>query len=154
LSDSELLGSLDRVVRSNRAVTAELLAHLVEVESRRLYLDASCSSMFSYCTERLGLDEAAAYKRIAAARQARRFPVILDMVADGRLHVAGVCLLAGHLTHDNHRELLEASTGKSKRGIERLLADRQPKPDVPARILARRCSGAVSRARSVGRAAP
>jgi 5-methylcytosine-specific restriction endonuclease McrA len=134
LSDAELLCSLNRVMRLSRATTAELLAHLGEVEARRLYLRASCGSMFKYCIERLGLDEGAAYMRITAARQARRFPVILEMVADGRLHLAGVCLLARHLTDENHRDLLGAATGKSKRTIEQLLADREPKPDAPPRV--------------------
>jgi hypothetical protein len=60
--------------------------------------------------------------------------VILEMVAEGRLHLAGVCLLARHLTDENHRELLGAATGKSKRKIEQILADREPKPDAPPRV--------------------
>jgi 5-methylcytosine-specific restriction endonuclease McrA len=134
MSDAELLGSLDRVVGRGRRITAEVLAHLGEVEARRLYLDAACSSLFAYCTERLRLDAGAAYKRILAARAARRFPMILQMVSDGGLHLAGIGLLAPHLTPANHEELLAAATNKSKREIEALLADRAPKPPVPSRI--------------------
>jgi hypothetical protein len=58
------------VARSNEQL-AELLAHLGELDARKLYRQQACSSMFSYCTERLGLSEAAAYNRISVARLGR-----------------------------------------------------------------------------------
>ncbi len=48
--------------------------------------------------------------------------------------MAGLSLLAPVLTPENHEELLELARHKSKRAIEVLLADRAPKPDVPARV--------------------
>ena len=134
LSDEDLLVSLRRAAGRAREATAELLAHLAEADVRRLYLGAACASMFAYLTERLGFDEGAAYKRIAVARLARRFPVVLDLVASGALHLTGAALLAPHLTDANHRELLAAASGRSKREIVALLADRAPKPDVTTRI--------------------
>ncbi len=80
------------------------------------------------------LCEGAAYKRITAARTARRFPIILEMLADGRLHLSAVCLLAPHLTEENQSSLLDAAIHRSKRGVELLLAERFPKPDVPQSI--------------------
>ena len=44
--------------------------------------------MFAYCTEVLHLSEAEAYLRIAAARAAREHPLLLTLLADGRLHLA------------------------------------------------------------------
>ena len=78
------------------------------------------------------LSEDAAYKRIKAARAARRFPLIFEAVADGRLNLSGVCLLAPHLTEDTARELLAAAFQESNLEIEKLLAERYPRPDVPA----------------------
>jgi hypothetical protein len=75
-----------------------------------------------------------AYKRIRAARAVRRFPVIGTAVADGRLHLGGVLLLAAHLSQDNAEELVAEARGKSKAAIEVLLARRAPKPDVPPRL--------------------
>jgi hypothetical protein len=80
LADSDLLASLHALAtRSNRTM-AELLAHLAEVDRRQLHLDQACSSLFRYCTERLGFSEHAAYKRIALARASRRFPILLEVV--------------------------------------------------------------------------
>ena len=42
-----------------------------------------------------------AYKRIRVARTARQFPAIHDMLADGRLHLTAVVLLAPYLTPEN-----------------------------------------------------
>src|SRR5205823_4145526 len=74
LADDALLRAVSTLVAQDRATTAALLAHLAEVDTRRLYLPAGHPSMFAYCVEALRLSEAAAYKRIQAARVARGFP--------------------------------------------------------------------------------
>ncbi|MBI5710764.1 MAG: hypothetical protein HZC42_10740 [Candidatus Eisenbacteria bacterium] len=90
--------------------------------------------MFSYCVHELHFSEDAACKRIRAARTARQFPALFAMLAEGRLHVSAVVLLAPHLTPENADELLAAATHRSSSEIERLLAQRFPRPDLPARL--------------------
>ena len=51
--------------------------------------------------------------------------------ADGRLHLTAVVLLAPHLNPENADELLSATAHKTRTEIERLLAERFPRPDVP-----------------------
>jgi hypothetical protein len=124
LSDRQLLEGLGAVLGSGRRLTAELIAHLAEVEDRRLHLEAACSSMFSYCVNRLGLSE--------------------DSVA---------ALLKPHLSADNPLDplgplngldpldLLTAVSGKSVQQAREVLATRFPRPDVPSRVrkLPERC---------------
>ena len=131
LTDEQLVASLHDLVARNSRLTATVVLHLAEVEARKLHLAAACSSMFDYCVRVLRLDEAAAYNRIQVARLVGRFPLVLDMLQDGRLHLTGARLLGPHLTEDSHRELLEAAQNKSKRAIEKLIAERHPKPDAP-----------------------
>jgi 5-methylcytosine-specific restriction endonuclease McrA len=130
LGDRDLLENLRRLVARSNAVTAELVGHLAEVDRRRLYLRAACSSLHSYCTSRLRLSDAAAFKRIQAARLAQRFPVVLELLQRGALHLSAIVTLHPHLTEDNHCELLALAEGKSQRDLERLLAARNPRPDV------------------------
>src|SRR5439155_715787 len=78
LSDRHLLDETKRLASRERDVTAELIAHLAEIEERGLHRAAGFGSMFEYCREVLRLSEHAAYGRIEAARAARRFPVILE----------------------------------------------------------------------------
>jgi hypothetical protein len=134
LSDNDLVVQVKALARCEREATASLIAHLAELDARRLYLAAGFSSMFTYRCEILHLSEPAAYNRIEAARAAMRFPVILRMLGEGSLSLATVRLLASHLTAKNHQELLAAATGKSKRQVEELLVGYFPRPDVPASV--------------------
>jgi hypothetical protein len=121
-----------RLVSSERRTLAALLAHLVEVEDRRLHLAIGCSSLFEYCRRQLALSEGEAFRRMTAARLARRLPVIFALIASGDLHLTALCLLRDHLTEANHRELFEQAPGKSKREVEELVARLAPRPDVPS----------------------
>ena len=132
--DDRLLSDLAALVATDRRTTAALLAHLAEVQERKLYLPAACSSMFVYATRVLGFSEDAALKRIRAARVARRFPVIFEAIADGRVHLSGVVLLAPHFREGNVEEILAAATHRTRAELEELVARLAPKPDLPTSI--------------------
>jgi len=134
LSDQTLLRELKSLVAQDRATTALLIAHLGEVDARRLYAPAGYPSMFAWCLAELHCPEDTAYKRIRVARTARQFPAIFDLLADGRLHSSAVVMLAPYLTPENASDLLAAATHKSKAQIETLLAERFPQPDLPTLI--------------------
>ena len=132
--DAQLLESLEQLVVRGRGVTVELLVHFAEVERRQLHLAAAYPTMHAYATGHLHFSNSQAYDRVHAARAARKVPAILDMVADGRLHLTAVRLLAPHLDGDDPTELLAAAVHKTKREILQLIADRNPKPDAPDRV--------------------
>ena len=134
--DAVLLRDLAALVARDRVTTAMLLAHIAEVDARKLYAPAGYSSMHAYCVDELRLSEDAASKRIHAARAARRFPALLYALAEGRLHLGAVCLLAPHLTPENVVMLIEAATHKRKSEIEEWLAGRFLLPEMPARVRA------------------
>lgn len=134
LSNDELLASLGKVLGSQRRLTAELIAHLAEMDSRKLYLSQATSSLFVYCVQRLGFGEDEACRRIDAARLARRFPVIYGMLEAGEVSLSVLGRLKSLIDANNANELLALVRGKSVRDAERLLAARFPKPDVPDRI--------------------
>lgn len=133
LGDDALLRELGAIVARDRAMTAVLLAHIAEVDSRKLYVGAGYSSMHAYCVGELHLSDDAAYRRITAGRAARRFPVLFEAVADGRLHLAAVSVLAPHLTAENLAELIDDATHRRKSEIEEVLARRYPPQDAPVR---------------------
>lgn len=135
VSDDELIAGLAALVATERQTMASLLAHLAEVDAREPYLPAACSSMDAYCLRVLHLADDAALKRIRAARIARRYPQIFEMIADGRLHLSGVVMLAPHLTDKNVDGALAAATHRSKADIEMLVARIAPEPDRPTTIV-------------------
>ena len=108
LTDGEILLRLADILRQSRRNEADLVAHIAEADTRRLYAREASPSMFAYCTERLHLSEAEAYLRIAAARASRQHPILLAMLADGRLHLTAIAKLAPHLTPDNRDAVLRA----------------------------------------------
>jgi len=64
LADHVLLRDLGELVALDRATTADLLAHLAEVDARKLYLPAGYPSMYAWCVGELGFSEDCAWKRI------------------------------------------------------------------------------------------
>jgi hypothetical protein len=131
LSDAALLRQLSELMARDRATTADLLAHIAEVDYRRLYAGAGYPSMFAYCVEALHLSEDAAGKRIQAARAARKYPALLAAVDQGKIHLSGVCLLAPHLTESNVEQMIDTATHKGRREIEAWLVAQSLTPAVP-----------------------
>ena len=134
LADSTLDAAIESVAARDRMSTADLLAHIAESDARKRYVPAGYHSMFAYCQGKLRLCEHAAYKRVTVARAARRFPVIFEVIADGRVHLSGMVLLVPHLTPETVDELIAAATHKTKAQIELMLARRFPRPDVATKI--------------------
>ncbi|HET6336811.1 MAG TPA: hypothetical protein VFG30_26485 [Polyangiales bacterium] len=114
-------------------MTARLLVHLGEVDSRGLFRDLGFSSMFDYAVQALHMSDAEAWLRIRAARLGREFPTALTMVARGELNMTALKLLAPVLTASNI-ELLEQARFKSKLELQMLIAAHFPQPDVPSAI--------------------
>jgi 5-methylcytosine-specific restriction endonuclease McrA len=134
LTDAQLLEAAHSLAAGERAATAELIAALVEIDHRRLYLGLSYSSMFAFCVARLHLSESAAYARTEAARVAGRYPRVLELLLDGSINLTTVSLLGSHLTAENHDELLRAAIGKRRREVEMQVAALRPLPPAPVVI--------------------
>jgi hypothetical protein len=130
LSDRALLDATARAAGAERQTTVALISLLAELDARRLYLGEGFSSLFTYCTQVLRLSEHAAYHRIEAARAARRWPVILNLLAEGALTLTTVALLRPHLTDENHEHLLADARHRTKREVEHQMACLAPQPDV------------------------
>lgn len=135
-TEQQLLQRFASLVDRDRTNTAQLLAHIAEIDERKLWAKHACSSMFAFCMERFHMSESATAKRLRAARLARRFPVVLSMIAAGELHVSGANQLGKHLTEENHEAVLVRAKHKSSREIELLVAELAPRPDVASRVRA------------------
>jgi len=143
LTDASLHSELKRLVGCSNTLTAQLLAHLGEVEARGIHRERACSSLYTYCVYELRMSEDEAQRRCRAARLARQFPILLDMLAEASLHLTGLLLIGPHLTEENQAELLARARFRTKREIERLVAEIAPCRDVPSRIMPLHRAGAV-----------
>src|SRR5690606_8464731 len=134
VSDGELhLGTRRLVGRSNQ-ILAALLAHLGEIEARGIHRERCCASLHTYLVYELRMSEDAAFRRARAARLCREFPVVLEHLAAGELHLTGLLLLGPHLTEANHRELLALAKHRTKREVLKLVRRIAPEPDAPALV--------------------
>jgi len=134
LADAELEDGLRELVARGRQTDARVIAHLAEVDTRRLHLKKGAESLFAYCQKRLNLSENQAFYRITAARAARQFPSIFELLAGGDIHLTSLALLSKYLTEENHLDLLRRARGKTKRELLELLAHLAPRPDVKSTI--------------------
>ena len=81
LSDDDLIVTIASIAGVERTATASLIAHLAELESRNLHLARGFRSLFGYCRVVLHCSEHEAYNRMEVVHAARRFPVILPLLA-------------------------------------------------------------------------
>jgi hypothetical protein len=120
LSDPDLLARIGVLAAKERDATVELIAHLAVLDTRpSLYAARGCGSLFSYCTQVLRLSEDATCNRIMAARTCRRFPVILDLLASGKMSLTSIRMLSGTLTPANHEAVLARASDRSRRESRR-----------------------------------
>src|SRR5450432_3566580 len=134
ISDDQLRQGLAKLLASGYRTEAWIVAHLAELDERRLHVKDASESLFSYCTQRLGLSNSEAFHRITVARVARQFPVIFELVERRALHLTAVCLLRDYLTAENHRELLAEASHQTKWQVQELIARRFPKADAPSAV--------------------
>jgi hypothetical protein len=134
LSDDELAAGLKSLAARERDATARMVAHLAEMETRDIHLRAGYPRLYDYCRGVLHLSEWEAWNRIEAGHLARRFPILLDMLEEGSIHITGIKLLGPHLTPANHCAVLAEARYKSKLAISEIVARLRPQPDVPTTI--------------------
>jgi hypothetical protein len=134
ISDDELFATVQRLTARSNVALADLLAHLGEVERRGVHRLRACGSLYAYCIYELRMSEDAAFRRSKAARLVREYPELGDAIAKGELHLTGVLMIGPHLGGERHAEILRRARYRSKRELLRLLAEIEPKPEVPALV--------------------
>jgi 5-methylcytosine-specific restriction endonuclease McrA len=131
LSDVELLSNTRILVGKSNQVFAALLAHLAEVDARGLHRTRACASLYTYCIYELRFSEDAAARRAGAAKLVKRFPILLDAIANGELHLTGLLMLGPHLTAENVVGVLGRAKFRTKKELAKLVRELHPLPLVP-----------------------
>ena len=148
LSDRELLSRVKELVFRERAVTLEVLVHLIEVERRKLHLGLGYASMFDYCTRHFGYSSSAASRRIQSARCIRDYPEVYGLLEKNEVNLSSVSLVVSILTKENKKDLLMRMRNKSQKEVEAMVADY--KPPVSLRDRARPVCVAVASSTATG----
>jgi hypothetical protein len=130
LSAKELEDRIALLAAAEREVLVDLLQSLAEMDRRRLYAGAGCSSLYAYCTEVLKMSGSAAGRRVAAARMIAEYPEIEEYLEDGRLNLSTVCAIRKVV--EDQGEIPEWALGKSEDEIKWKLASMYPRTPAPA----------------------
>ena len=130
-SNQELVEGARHLVGRSRIITAHLIAYLAEIYARKLHAADGFSYLGNYCMAVLGMSEAEAKRRSHVATIAQKYPVVLEMLLEGSIHLTTVRIIGKCLTAKNHRRVLSAARWKSTAELEQLAAVLNPKADVP-----------------------
>src|ERR1700712_2573672 len=133
-TDPELMSRLQHLTRADQKLVARLIFYLGEVDARRLFREHAYPSMHEFLVGALHMSDAEAHLLVHAARLARRYPVIITLLATGAVNLSTLRLVSKFLTPENHAQLLERIRGKTKRQVELLVAELDPTPDVLAQM--------------------
>ena len=87
MTDNQLLLQTKNLVQKERQINIQVLQHLQEIESRKLYLEKGFPSLFEYAIKELVYSHSAAYRRIKAMRLCRDIPQATLKIKTGSLNL-------------------------------------------------------------------
>jgi hypothetical protein len=64
----------------------------------------------------------------------REYPELRDAIAKGEIHLTGVLMIGPHLGGERHAEIIQRARFRSKRELLRLVAELDPRPEVPTLV--------------------
>ncbi len=134
LPDHVVTQRVDAHAVQQRTDAPVFIAEIAEFDARKLWAPAGYHSTHDYCVRKHRLDHYLTCRWIAIARLGQRYPVIFPALADGRLSQTTILLIKPHLISHTAPGLIQEAMGKSKRQVEKLLAEKFPQPDVPTLI--------------------
>lgn len=126
LTNAELLERLPRLCAKEREATLDVLYHLIELDKRRLFLEAGYPSLFEYCRRKLLYSEGGAQRRIMAARCLRDNPSLGKLLLDGQVTLCTIATAASAIRAQATK--IEEIAGKSQREVQALVALVNPAP--------------------------
>ncbi len=142
LGIEELLRQAHTAVANERALQAEVIRLLAEVDRRRLYASLGYRSLFDFCVKKLRYSESAAWRRISAMKLIKDLPTAEAKLISGELSLKALTsvqnflateekLLNHNFTLEQKNQILQSVENKSGRETDSILASISPTPASP-----------------------
>jgi HNH endonuclease len=134
---------MDRKMVDDRAVhlakdikryETELIETLQWVDHYKIYEDFELTSLFKYCTKRLGLSDDRAYTYMKVARKAVEVPILKKALEEDKLSLTNAKHLAKVITPENQVSWMEMGTTLSTRDLEKEIAKANPQEKVKEKV--------------------
>lgn len=129
LTDKQLHVDTKNLASYERKITAQLLHHLREIESRKLFSEYGFSSLFTYCVHELGFSEGAASRRINASRMLKQMPELEKKIEDGDITLSNLSKAADKFKQENitdkefQKEIIATIENTSTKECEKVLSE-------------------------------
>ena len=136
LSDDQLLEQTTRLALLDHQIQVFVIDHLLDIESRGLYLSRGFPSLFAYVARGLGYSDASAWRRINAMKLCARIEGARERLRDGSLTLdAAAQLQAAFERRDRERAHLTRGVGSGMGSATKPNGAAPPAPvlDVSAR---------------------
>ena len=134
VTNESLVETIKSLRGDEKRIVAELIRCLHELDKRKHYRELGYSSLHAFCTECLGYSEAAAWRRISAARALDTCPELPEKLERGELSLCTASQLARVVTPENKSELFAQTEGKSRREVDKVLSGYLPERAAPRRM--------------------
>lgn len=132
MTDDELHESAIKAAQQDKSAQIITIAHLIEVESRRLHAKFGFSSIFSYAVTALGFSEPAAAQRVQATRLAIAIPAADLKIQTGEMSISSAASVQRFIrreekvndrvfSSEEKERIISEVSGKSARETERIL---------------------------------
>ncbi|RYZ83086.1 MAG: HNH endonuclease [Proteobacteria bacterium] len=128
----EIISGLGYLVSTERKITYQILRFILEIDSRRLYLEEGFDSVYSFLRGKYKYSERSALRRINAAKLLRQNPHIAAKIQDGRINLSQLDRVQQCLKQESKagnevplattNEILEQVENKNMFETERVLA--------------------------------
>lgn len=129
VSDEGLEMGLRAALGREREAAAEVVAHLIEVDRRRLYAERGYATLWEYAVAELSLSEDQAARRVKAVESVKAAPAALALLRSGALTMSVLAELSFVLRAGREfgvvdgDEVLDFARGRSVREVRRWVAE-------------------------------
>jgi len=133
LSDQVLQTKTENLAQQEREILTELLHHLSEIETRRLYSALGFKSLFDYAVKKLSYSADQAARRISAMRLMKELPEIEAKIETGELTLTNLSLAHSlfrkeEASRSDKIDVLKELENKSTRDAEKIILSRASEP--------------------------
>jgi 5-methylcytosine-specific restriction protein A len=129
LTDKQLHIDTKNLASYERKITAQLLHHFREIETRKLFSEYGYRSLFAYAVQELGFSEGAAVRRINASRLLKQLPELEKKIEDGELTLSNLSKVSDKFKQENitnkefQKEIIATIENASSKQCDKVLSE-------------------------------
>jgi 5-methylcytosine-specific restriction endonuclease McrA len=121
MNNAQLVLNIKNAARDENLLLSDCLAYLCEIRRRRLYSSQGYSSLYDFCVDNLPLSDGAIYRRIQVSEHVQRVPLLLEMIALGKISLTVASKIVPFFNSEDPNELIKQFLGLTTREADHLL---------------------------------